>query len=78
MRGRTGGKVEPGRGARNDGCALDPAGSPCDLPDGTCTMPHPLRRPAMTKPIMYHIPVCPFSQRVEILLALKGLRDAVE
>jgi glutathione S-transferase len=32
----------------------------------------------MTKPIIYHIPVCPFSQRVEILLELKGLRDAVE
>ena len=31
----------------------------------------------MTKPILYHIPVCPFSQRVEILLALKGLRDSV-
>lgn len=29
------------------------------------------------KPIIYHIPVCPFSQRVEILLDLKGLRDAV-
>lgn len=29
------------------------------------------------KPIVYHIPVCPFSQRLEILLALKGLRDAV-
>lgn len=26
---------------------------------------------------MYHIPVCPFSQRVEILLSLKGLSDAV-
>jgi glutathione S-transferase len=26
---------------------------------------------------VYHIPVCPFSQRVEILLELKGLRDAV-
>ena len=28
-------------------------------------------------PIIYHIPVCPFSQRVEILLELKGRRDAV-
>lgn len=27
---------------------------------------------------MYHIPVCPFSQRVEILLSLKGLSDQVE
>jgi len=27
---------------------------------------------------MYHIPVCPFSQRLEILLTLKGLSDAVE
>lgn len=26
---------------------------------------------------IYHIPVCPFSQRLEILLELKGLRDAV-
>ena len=32
----------------------------------------------MTKPILYHIPVCPFSQRVEILLELKGLRGAVD
>lgn len=32
----------------------------------------------MSKPIMHHIPVCPFSQRVEILLALKGLTGAVE
>ncbi|MGR3465203.1 glutathione S-transferase family protein [Limimaricola sp.] len=31
----------------------------------------------MNKPVIYHIPVCPFSQRVEILLALKGLSDAV-
>ncbi len=31
----------------------------------------------MPKPIICHIPVCPFSQRVEILLELKGLRDAV-
>lgn len=32
----------------------------------------------MTKPIIYHIPVCPFSQRLEILLELKGLRDRVD
>lgn len=32
----------------------------------------------MTKPVVYHIPVCPFSQRLEILLALRGLQDAVE
>ncbi|WP_420858519.1 glutathione S-transferase family protein [Marivivens marinus] len=32
----------------------------------------------MQKPIIYHIPVCPFSQRIEILLELKGLRDAVD
>lgn len=32
----------------------------------------------MKKPIMYHIPVCPFSQRIEILLERKGLRDAIE
>ena len=28
-------------------------------------------------PIVYHIPVCPFSQRLEIMLALKGVPDAV-
>ncbi len=32
----------------------------------------------MDRPVIYHIPVCPFSQRVEILLALKGITDAVE
>lgn len=32
----------------------------------------------MTKPIVYHIPVCPFCQRLEILLSLKGRRDDVE
>lgn len=32
----------------------------------------------MAKPILYHIPVCPFSQRLEILLTLKGMSDAVE
>lgn len=30
------------------------------------------------KHIVYHIPVCPFSQRLEILLALRGQTDAVE
>lgn len=29
----------------------------------------------MARPILYHLPVCPFCQRVEILLALKGLRE---
>lgn len=29
-------------------------------------------------PTVYHIPVCPFSQRLEILLSLKGLDDAVD
>ncbi len=28
-------------------------------------------------PTVYHIPVCPFSQRLEILLALKGRKDLV-
>ncbi len=31
----------------------------------------------MEKPTLYHIPVCPFSQRLEILLAMKGVTDAV-
>lgn len=30
-----------------------------------------------SKPIVYHIPICPFSQRLEILLALKGAEDKV-
>lgn len=30
------------------------------------------------RPVVHHIPVCPFSQRLEILLALKDRRDAVE
>ncbi|WP_457935422.1 glutathione S-transferase family protein [Mesorhizobium sp. 10J20-29] len=30
------------------------------------------------KHVVYHIPVCPFSQRLEILLALRGQEDAVE
>jgi glutathione S-transferase len=29
-------------------------------------------------PTVYHIPVCPFSQRLEILLSLKGLEDRVD
>lgn len=32
----------------------------------------------MAVPVVHHIPVCPFSQRLEILLALKHRRDAVE
>ena len=32
----------------------------------------------MPRPIVHHIPVCPFCQRLEILLALKGRREAVE
>lgn len=32
----------------------------------------------MPKPVMYHIPVCPFSQRIEIMLRLKGLEGAIE
>jgi len=30
------------------------------------------------RPIVHHIPVCPFSQRLEILLALKGVTAALE
>lgn len=33
---------------------------------------------AMPRFTVHHIPVCPFSQRLEILLTLKGLRDSVE
>ena len=31
----------------------------------------------MPRPVVHHIPVCPFSQRLEILLALKGRQGAV-
>lgn len=31
----------------------------------------------MNKFTLYHIPICPFSQRIEILLALRGMRDLV-
>lgn len=30
------------------------------------------------KHVVHHIPVCPFSQRLEIMLALRGQEDAVE
>lgn len=30
------------------------------------------------KPAVYHIPACPFSQRLKILLALKGVPEALE
>ncbi|MCO4762777.1 MAG: glutathione S-transferase family protein [Myxococcales bacterium] len=30
------------------------------------------------RPTLHHIPVCPFSQRLEILLALKGLSDKLQ
>jgi glutathione S-transferase len=32
----------------------------------------------MNQPVVYHIPVCPFAQRVEILLTLKDRHDEVE
>jgi len=32
----------------------------------------------MTRPTIYHIPVCPFCQRLEILLTLKGRGDEVD
>lgn len=35
-------------------------------------------RSALPRPVVWHIPVCPFSQRLEILLELKGRRDAVD
>ena len=30
------------------------------------------------KPTIHHIPICPFCQRIEVLLELKGLRDEVD
>lgn len=30
------------------------------------------------RPVVFHIPVCPFSQRLEILLTLKGMHDRVQ
>ncbi|MBX9757988.1 MAG: glutathione S-transferase family protein [Beijerinckiaceae bacterium] len=32
----------------------------------------------MKRPLVHHIPVCPFSQRLEILLALKGAEGAFD
>lgn len=32
----------------------------------------------MTRPTIYHIPVCPFCQRLEILLSLKGKKNEVD
>jgi glutathione S-transferase len=34
--------------------------------------------PSSERLTIYHIPVCPFSQRLEILLELKGLRDRID
>jgi glutathione S-transferase len=41
-------------------------------------MTDPTQPPETTRPLVCHIPVCPFSQRLEILLALKGPSEAVE
>ena len=32
----------------------------------------------MTRPIIYHIPVCPFCQRLEILLSLKDKKNEID
>jgi glutathione S-transferase len=37
-----------------------------------------LARPSSQKLTLYHIPACPFSERVEILMALKGLGELIE
>lgn len=40
---------------------------------------HPIHpASSMTQPTVYHIPVCPFSQRLEILLSLKGRRTELD
>jgi glutathione S-transferase len=52
-----------------------------DLSDGSCTgkdQLSPFFMKANIMPIIHHIPVCPFSQRLEILLELKGCHDRVE
>jgi len=33
---------------------------------------------AINKPTVYHIPICPFSQRLEILLTLKGRSEDID
>lgn len=37
-----------------------------------------MTHPTMTKPTLYHSPVCPFCQRIDILLALKGRQQDVD
>ncbi len=39
---------------------------------------HPDTEAGRRASTVYHIPVCPFSQRLEILLSLKGLDDAID
>ena len=41
------------------------------------TLRRPVDRGVRDTPTVYHIPVCPFSQRLEVLLALKGPVDRV-
>ena len=41
------------------------------------TLRRPVDESVGETPTVYHIPVCPFSQRLEILLALKGLGDRI-
>ena len=41
------------------------------------TLRRPVDEGGRDTPTVYHIPVCPFSQRLEILLSLKGLDDSV-
>lgn len=41
------------------------------------TLRRPVDEGVRDTPTVYHIPVCPFSQRLEILLDLKGLGDRV-
>jgi glutathione S-transferase len=53
-----------------------------NLAENERTGERPDRRPVSGRgrsvPTVYHIPVCPFSQRLEILLTLKGRRDEVD